>query len=513
MDSRRLRLTLWGVIAILGFTGAKAEVRLPNLFQNHMVLQQETTCPVWGWAEPGEKIQIQVAGQTKTVQTGEDSKWRVFIDPMEAGGPYTVTVKGRASELVLEDVLVGEVWLCSGQSNMAMTVSGAMNSEEEAAAATLPAIRMATIARKAAGLPQENCDLNGWMVCSPQTVPQFSATAYYFGRHLHQKLDVPVGLINASWGGTRIETWMSRASLMELESGRAELDKMKEEAVQYDPEKAEKAFQKRKREWKAEGSPPKKRPPLPAPPDARKNAAAAQYHAMIAPLVPYAVRGAIWYQGERNANLMKDAYEYRKELPQLIEGWRKAWDRGDFPFLFVQLPNFGGKDGNILAVNRESMLLSLATENTGMAVTIDIGDTKDIHPKNKQDVGKRLGLLARSLAYGENLVSSGPLYESMEIMGGTVAIRFDHGGSKLTGQEGNLEGFTIAGKDKVFLEATAKIEGDRVIVRNDRVTNPKAVRYAWGGDPPWSLTNEEGLPASPFRTDNWEVMPSRAKAE
>ncbi len=510
----RTRLPLAvGVVCLIAFVLAAAvcaDVRLPGIIKSHMVLQRDMPVPIWGWAEPGEEVTVTVAGQTKTAITTADGKWIVKLDPLAAGGPHTMTIAG-ANTTTLEDILVGEVWLCSGQSNMAMTVGAARDAESEIASASFPQIRMATVARQAAAEPQEDCQVPAWQVCSPETVRGFSATAYFFGRHLHQHLNVPVGLINSSWGGTCIEAWTSKEALAQLESGRALIGKWAQMAAQYDPDAARQAYEKRLAEWEKtvkETPAGARRPRKPAPPvhpSKNQNAPGTLYNGMIAPLVPFAIRGAAWYQGERNSNSVSDAYEYRDELPTLIGNWRGTWGQGEFPFLFVQLPNFAGKQPDALALNRESMLLSLRTPNTGMAITIDIGESGNIHPKNKQDVGERLGLAARHVAYGEDVVSSGPVYRSARIADNEVILTFDHIGSGLVARDGELREFTIASEDGQFSPARAEIKGDTVVVSSEQVLEPVAVRYAWTSDPRGNLYNREGLPASPFRTDDWPI--------
>jgi len=518
---RRSLSLVVGTVCLLSFAFAAhlgADVRLPGIIQSHMVLQRDVAVPIWGWAEPEEEITVTLAGQTKSATAGADGKWTVKLDPLTAGGPHTMTIAG-ANTITLEDILVGEVWLCSGQSNMAMTVAGVRDAEQEAAAADLPQIRMATLTRQAAPEPQEDCPVRAWQVCSPETVKGFSATAYFLGRHLHQHLNVPIGLINSSWGGTCVEAWTSREALAQLESGRALIEKWQKMAAEYDPEAAQQAYEKRLAEWQEKvkgipaGEPRPRKPTPPIHPEKNQNAPGTLYNGMIAPLVPFAIRGAAWYQGERNSNSVTDAYEYREELPALIGNWRQVWGQGEFPFLFVQLPNFAGKQADALPLNRESMLLSLRTPNTAMAITIDIGETDNIHPKNKQDVGERLGLAARAIAYGENLVASGPVYRSMEIQDSQVILTFNHIGSGLVARGGELREFAIAGEDRHFVPARAEIKADTVVVWSDEVVEPVAVRYGWASDPRCNLYNQEGLPASPFRTDDWPVPVAEQPAE
>jgi len=488
-----------------------------------MVLQQGLPVPIWGWADPGEEVTVTFADQTKEATADADGKWMVKLNPLTVGGPHQMTIAAK-NTIVLEDILVGEVWLGSGQSNMAMGVRSANNGQDEVAAANYPKIRLFTVGRTPSAEPQDNCK-GRWATCSPNTVGGFSATAYFFGRHLHQHLNVPVGLINSSVGGTRIEAWTSQPALSRLEFGRGEIDKQKQTVEQYDPDAAKRNYDRRLAKWeerrktwqqakkagKAKGRAPRK-PRRPVHPSRNQNAPSALYNGMIAPLIPFAIRGALWYQGERNC-AAGSAYEYRNLLPNLIRNWREDWHQNQFPFLFVQLPNWRGRHPDAWAVIRESFLLaSQSTPATGLAVTIDIGDTKDIHPKNKQGVGERLGLAARRVAYGEDLVFSGPIYKAKEIRDARIAVVFDHTGSGLTAKGDKLEGFTVAGKDRRFVPAQARIENSStVLVWSDQVQNPVAARYAWANDPAIGLYNKEGLPASPFRTDDWPV-PGQASA-
>jgi len=438
---------------VLGFlllatsaAAARADVRLPGVFGEHMVLQRDLALPIWGWAEAGEKVSVTLAGQTKTATAEKEGHWAVKLDPVKAGGPHTLAVKAN-NTIQISDILVGEVWLCSGQSNMAMTVRGCKDYTQEQVAARYPKIRQFTVPRRSAKQPEKDCD-GAWMVCSPETVGRFSGTAYFFARQLHKELDVPVGLINSSVGGTPIEAWTGPQNSGGL------------------------------------------------------------YNGMIAPLVPYAIRGAIWYQGERNAR-HSQPQEYAVRLPAMIRGWRKVWGQGEFPFYYVQLPNFRAPQQQPVETNgwvliQEAMLKTLAFPGTGMAVTIDIGEARNIHPKNKQDVGKRLALWALAKTYGKDIVCCGPIYKSMKKQGQKIVVEFDHLGGGLVAKGEKLAGFAIAGADKKFVWADATIQDNAVVVSSPEVKDPAAVRYAWASNPKCSLYNKVGLPASPFRTDDWQ---------
>ncbi|MBI5760087.1 MAG: sialate O-acetylesterase [Planctomycetales bacterium] len=494
-----------------GVRSASAAVKLPAIFSDHMVLQRDSVVPVWGWASAGEEVTVGIAGQTQTTKADADGKWSVRFDKLKATAPQTLTVRGTNS-ITIEDVLVGEVWLCSGQSNMAMTVNRALNFEQEQAAAKFPSLRMFTESSGAATSPQAECH-GSWKVCSPESVGLFSATAYFFGRELHQKLEVPVGLVNSSVGGTAIEAWTSH-DVQQAESRLQQVfDTWTQRDKNYDAAKAEAKYEQDLAAWKAAskaakaaGKQPARAPQKPGQPRKDRNHPANLFNGKIAPLVPFAIRGAIWYQGEANAR-RGNAELYRVQLPLLIDDWRTRWGQGNFPFLWVQLPNFKKRtdDPNAesdWAVMRESMLKSLSVPNTGMAITIDVGEAGDIHPKNKQAVGQRLAMNALAQFYGQQIAASGPLYASHKIVNGAVTISFRHADGGLAPREGDLKGFAIAGADKKFVWAKAKIVGNTVVVSHPDVKEPVAVRYAWSDNPDCNLSNGEGLPASPFRTDD-----------
>ena len=541
-------ITVCVVVAMwVSLPAAGAEPRLlAGIFGDGMVLQRGMKVPVWGWADKGAKVTVTFAGQSKTAAADRAGKWMVTLDPLTASAkgrtltvqsflkkgpgakikitpatPVTVTV----GKLAVTDVLVGDVWLCSGQSNMAMTVSRSANAEAEVAAAKYPAIRHFRVGANASGgTVQADCK-GKWEVCSPATAGRFTAAGFFFARHLHKALDVPIGLVNSSWGGTCIETWTSIEALRATGPGQDMIAGFKATAGKYNAAAAKKRYAAAEAKYAAalakykaarkagtaKGRPPR-RPRPSVGPDKNPNGPAALYNGMIAPLVPLAVRGALWYQGERNTRT--NAYGYRQLLPSMIRDWRSRWGTAagadkayDFPFFFVQLPNFAGRGGDEWPVIRESFLRSLAVPKTGMAVTIDVGDLKDIHPKNKQAVGKRLALSALAVAYGRDVAYSGPVYTSMRIEGGSIRLSFSHvlGGLVARGG-GKLTGFTLAGADRKFVPAAAAIDGKTVLVRAAGVGKPAAVRYAWANNPTCNLTNTVDLPAGPFRTDVWPVV-------
>jgi sialate O-acetylesterase len=500
-------------LTLAALTNLHANVRLPAIFSDHMVLQRDAIVPVWGWADPGEKVTVSIAGQTKNTTADAAGKWSVKLDKLSAGEALTLVVTGK-NKIIVNDVLVGEVWLGSGQSNMQMQMKGVQNIEQEKAAAKFPQLRMFTVKRNEQVTPQTNCE-GAWVICSPETVESFSATAYFFGRELLQKLSVPVGLIASSVGGTPIEAWTS----MEKMDGRKELAPVFNEWAAkmrqpFDPVKAQAQYEKQYAAWKtnsakrvAEGKPAGYAPQKPVPAREDKNYPANLFNGMIAPIIPYAIRGAIWYQGE-NSGRAGFAQLYEFQLPLLIADWRARWGQGEFPFAWVQLANYRQMTNTPSPIThwahvREGMLKSLAMTNTGMAVAIDIGMADNIHPINKQEVGRRLALWARANVYSEKIPFSGPLPAGHKISGGKIILSFKHIDGGLAAKDGDLNGFVIAGADKQWHWATARIEGDTVVISNPDVKSPVAVRYAWADNPKCNLYNGAGLPASPFRTDDW----------
>jgi sialate O-acetylesterase len=501
-------LVLAIVLALAGVLSA--DVKLPAVISDNMVLQQGKAVPIWGWADAGEAVTVTATwGNGKWEATADqDGKWMVKIDTGKAGGPFEMTVKGK-NTLTVNNILVGEVWVCSGQSNMEWPVKQAKNSAEEIADANnYPQIRHFTVGRKVIYTPMYNCS-GKWVVCSSQTAGNFTAVGYFFGRELTKQLNVPVGLINTSWGGTPAESWMSRESLEKDPNFQPIIKRFDTTAADFNNIKAKykEDIQKYNAvvpKLKAEGKPLPQKPEEPIGPG-HPYTPTGLYNGMIVPITPYGISGAIWYQGESNA---WRAYQYRTLFPAMIKNWRDSWHQGDFPFLFVQLANYMASKPepgqSEWAELREAQLMTLLTKNTGMAVTIDIGEANDIHPKNKQDVGKRLALWALAKIYGKkDLVYTGPINTMLEIRGDKAILHFSHIGSGLMAKGDSLKGFAIAGEDRKFVWADAKIEGDVVVVSSDKVAAPVAVRYAWADNPVCNLYNKEGLPATPFRTDTW----------
>ena len=507
--NEKIVLILSSILLLAGAGAALADVKLPAVIGDNMVLQQGGKVSIWGWADPGEEVMVGVSWHNMkwAVTADKDGKWSFRLNPPKAGGPYEMTLTGK-NTITIKNILVGEVWVCSGQSNMQWSVQASANPKEEIAEADYPKIRLFTVKRTVAEKPQSDCEGN-WSECSPDTVPGFSAVAYFFGRELHKQLNVPIGLIHTSWGGTPAEAW-TRRGVLEANADCAPILKRYDDAVARYPQ-ARKEYEQKLLEWKetaekamAEEKRPPRRPGAPFGPG-NPHSPAGLYNGMIAPLIPYGIQGAIWYQGESNAGR---AYQYRTLFGGMIKNWRDDWGQGKFSFLFVQLANFmkvkPEPDESAWAELREAQSMTLALPKTGMAVIIDIGEAADIHPKNKQDVGKRLALWPLAKTYGKKLVYSGPIYKSMKVDDGSIILSFDHvGGGLVAKGDDTLKGFAIAGADRKFVWADAKIDGNTIVVSSDKVSEPAAVRYAWADNPVCNLYNKESLPASPFRTDDW----------
>jgi hypothetical protein len=485
------------------------DLRLPALFSDHMVVQNNAYVPVWGWAEPGDEITVTLADQTAATTTVSDGTWRVRLNRMKTTTePQKLVVKGRTS-VTVNDVLIGEVWLASGQSNMAFKFNRGEYPAEETAAANLPHVRMFTVKQNSSRTPVNDCE-GSWVVSTPESVQEFSAVAYYFGRDLHQKLHTPVGMINASWGGTDIAAWTSEPAQAAVPALKAKLDEWLTQDKAFDPVKAKSNLDQRNARWKLAVAKAKEANAgkLPAKPRAETNPATHQNHpanlfnGMIAPLVPYAIRGAIWYQGEHNCATVEKGELYATQLPLLIKNWREQW-RSNLAFAWVQLPGFERSPYRPLVC--EAMLKALSVPNTGMAITVDVGEAKDNHPKNKKAVGERLSLWARARVYRQKVPAySGPLPAGHEVKGSDVTLKFDHAQTGLKAHGDKLTGFQIAGADKQWKPAQARIVGRTVLVSSPDVQEPVAVRYGWAPIPDGNLFNAAGLPASPFRTDDWK---------
>ncbi len=506
---------------------ARAELTLNPLFTDHAVLQRNMAVPVWGTADAGASVEVSFGGQTKSAEANADGKWMVKLDSLEASAEgRELTAKAGEETVTVSDVLVGEVWVCSGQSNMGFSVQSSLEKDAEEAATEADAgkynlLRLFKVPVAGEDEPQSTVKA-AWAMPTSQTVKSFTATGFFFGRPLQQALGIPVGLIQSANGGTNAYSWINVDTYVNDPVAKPSQEHFKG-LVEVYPQAMEK-YEAAKVVWaekvkaaKAEGKTVEGRAPRePIGPDHVKRPTG-HYNAMIAPLQPYAIQGAIWYQGEANSR-PPFADQYKDLMLALIEDWRSDWakasggERRDFPFYLVQLPNFAGGDPWGWPVIREQILKVWQDgKNTGAVVTIDLGDANDIHPKNKKPVGERLAKFALAQAYKKDVVFSGPIYRKMEVDGSKAVIRFDYTGSGLTTTDGEAPKYvTIAGADGKFVDAEAKIEGDALVVSNPEVKEPVSVRYAWLNNPEGAnLANKEGLMASPFRTDT-DPIPSPA---
>lgn len=509
MNLPSLRVLTVSIAATLCAVAAHADVRLPAVISDHMVLQQEMPASVWGWAEPGEKVTVKFAAQTLETTADPEGRWRVKFAELAPGSAGEMTVAGK-NTLTIHDVVAGEVWIASGQSNMEFTVGRGKDAQQEIAAANYPKLRMFTVQKNAQLEPQE--DLPGkWAVATPETAGAFSAVGYFFARKLNQTLKQPIGILHTSWGGTPAEYWTPRRVLAADAVFKPIFDSWEAKVAAYP--KAKETYDADLARWKeAEKTAREAGKPVPPPPrapigDGAVGSPGCLYNGMIAPLTPYTLRGAIWYQGEANAG---NAKLYRRLFPTMILSWRQAW-KAEFPFLFVQLANFNAKhqpptgqpEQSAWAELREAQMMTLELPRTGMAVAIDIGEADDIHPKNKQEVGRRLAMIAEASAYYRDQEFSGPLFGGAQIEDGKIRLSFRNSDGMKAADGGKLKGFAIAGEDKKFVWADAAIEGDHVLVSSPEVKEPVAVRYGWADNPECNLVNATGLPASPFRSDEW----------
>ena len=475
-------------------------LKLASLFSDHMVIQRELAVPVWGWAQTGEEITVEFAGQKKTAKADATGKWLVRLDPMPAaadGRELVVQTICGSQNSKITDVVVGDVWLCSGQSNILFRMNKVENSLQEIANANHPSIRFFSVKEQFAQSPAS--DVKGeWKPASPATVADCSAVSYYFATALQQKIGIPMGLLVSSVGGTRIETWMPPQTLTNLGEAGSLIEKWKD----VSPGEFEKiAADYRSYQYQRDApsstaiADPNQKKILRKPPERRcHDCPGALYYGMIAPLQPFAIRGFLWYQGEANSGRPAS---YEKLLPGLIADWRNVWGK-DLPFLFVQLAPYQGTHP---AFREAQQRIWQKTVNSAMVVTTDVGDANDIHPTRKRPVGERLALAARALSYGEQVEYSGPVFKSMSIERDRTVISFSHLGGGLMVDGDALNGFTIAGKDGKFVPASAVVDGPTVLVSSDEIANPTAVRFGWAMVPDGNLFNREGIPAAPFRTD------------
>ncbi len=485
------------------------EFTLASVFGPGMVLQRNMKIPIWGQASPSMEVTLTMAGSSAATRADSEGNWTVRIGPLQAGGPYTLIAKCGSRIVELKDVLVGDVWLASGQSNMDFLLEEAKNAEKEIAAARHPRIRLLRVGKIVGAVPFDYLSGGTWKHCTPETARRFSAVAYFFGRRLHRELGIPIGLIHSAWGGTCIEAWTPLKALKSCPAAKPIFEWWKEIMKTF-PERM-KRYKRIEALWKVRAALAKKKgnpiPEKPYPPlgPGHDHQPAGLYNAMIHPLVPYGIKGVIWYQGEAN---VARAHQYKALFPLMIRAWRKAWGEGPFPFFFVQLAGFGIWDCRKWPWLREAQESALSLPHTGMAVAIDIGERANIHPANKQEVGRRLALLALNKVYGRKVPCSGPIYESMKIEGNKIRLFFSHlHGGLVAGGGKNLAGFQVAGPDRVFHQAKASIEGTEVVVWSTHVPRPVAVRYGWAGFPECNLYNKAGLPSPPFRTDTWPPPP------
>ncbi len=491
------------LLALLPGVVAPAEVILPKILASHMVVQRDLPVHVWGMATPGQDVRVSFRGETRPAKANRLGRWSVYLDPGTAGGPFQMKVEGvpvaagsteAAQTITLDDVLVGDVWVASGQSNMEFEMRRAATAAQDLPHAANPRIRLLVVKKRASDYAQDDADTDGWAASSTETARNFSAVAWYFARDIEQREHVPVGVIDSSWGGTIVESWTRLTALAEDASlapafvARGKMTDHESDALLEDKDE-----QRQREEAKAQGKPGPQfswHPPL------ASWGPGLLYNGMIAPLVPFPIRGVLWYQGESNSALAR-APLYGRLFRTMIEDWRRQWGIGDFPFLYVQISNFKSTPLEDWATLREQQLKALELRNTAMAVTIDIGNPDDVHPTDKVDVGLRLSHAARALSYGEPVEYSGPLFRQAMPEGTAIRVWFDHG-KGLTAKGGTVTGFEVAGADGKFVAATAKIEGNTVIATSASVPEPLFVRYGWANSPDCDLFNGEGLPASPF---------------
>lgn len=485
---------------------ATAEARLPKILSSHMVMQRDQPLHLWGWADPGENVTVTLENDTAAGVADKLGKWSVYLSPRPAGGPFTVGVKASNS-LNIDDVLIGDVWFASGQSNMEMPLKGfpgnasIKNADAEIKNANQPKLRLLRIQKKPSNFPLTDYQ-DTWTTCTPQTAADFSAVAYFFGRDIAAKENVPVGLIDSTWGGTPADAWTSfqglssDASLMPaLASWGTMMDAQTDMwLVQAADKRADEAAEKN-------GGPKPKHAWRPEP---ASWAPAALYNGMVAPAIPFGIKGVIWYQGEANGDATR-APLYEKLFETMITDWRAHWRQGDFPFFFVQLANFKTGANSAWPTLREAQRRTLSLRNTGMAVTIDIGEPDNIHPGDKQTVGSRLALAAQAISYGEKVEYSGPMFRQAGTEANGLRVWFDHA-EGLSAKGGSLKGFEVAGDDRKYKAATATISGGSALVQCPDVPQPKYVRYGWKDVPDVNLYNSAGLPASPFSSE--ELLPA-----
>jgi sialate O-acetylesterase len=512
------------VVAAIGFLvipclPARAEVKPHALFSDGAVFQRGKSVPVWGTADPDEPVEVsvfregQLIGPAKSATADKNGNWRIDLPNFtEAGGPYEMQIKGKSNTAAVKDILVGEVWVCSGQSNMEWPLNRSKGAKSAIKHSANPKIRLFKVTNGPSMTPEREAK-GKWVECGPKAVDNFSAVGYFFGRYLQHKLDVPVGLVQNAWGGTPAEVWTSRKTLESDPALKHLVTDFEQRILDYpkqlqDFEVATAKYKEDVEKAKSDGKPAPKQPKKPEDPKTFVYAAPfLLYNSRIATIIPYAIRGAIWYQGESNAGPVR-AEEYATLFPTMIKNWRQDWGQGDFPFLFVQLAPFMDIDDEATdtpwAWLREAQRqTSLNLPNTAMAVITDGGDEQDIHPKAKQPVGERLAFAALALAYGQSVPYTGPIFDSLKVVNGEAVVSFKNADSGLDVRGEELTGFTIAGKDGKFVPAKAVVRGNQVVVSSPEVREPTAVRFGWANYPVVNLWGKDGLPASPFRSDDF----------
>ena len=495
-------------LGLLCAAQARAEITLPKILSSHMVVQRDLPVHVWGMAAPGERVAVTFRGETESTTASELGRWSLYLKPGAAGGPFqmkinnvnisadgkSAAISGIFDEVTLDDILVGDVWVASGQSNMEFMMHQAATADQDLPHADNPQIRLLVVKKATSNYPLDDVQTDGWAASSPDTAKDFSAVAWYFAREIEQREHVPVGVIDSTWGGTPGEAWTRMTALGEdaalapLFASWGRMTDREPDALLRDKNK-----QRMIDEAKAQGKPA---PVLPWTPVLDSWGPGMLWNGMIAPLTPLPIRGVIWYQGESNS-VLERAPLYGRVFRTLIEDWRREWGVGDFPFLYVQISNFKSTPGEDWATLREQQLRTLELRNTGMAVTIDIGNPDNVHPTDKVDVGLRLARAARVLSYGESLEDSGPIFRQATPEGASIRAWFDHAGG-LAAKGGAVTGFEVAGADGKFVPATASIDGASIVASSPDVAQPVFVRYGWANSPDCDLFNGDGLPASPF---------------
>ncbi|MGD0830872.1 MAG: sialate O-acetylesterase [Terracidiphilus sp.] len=496
------------LLALLTCATMDAQVTLPGVLSNHMVIQRDLPVHVWGMALPGESVSVSFRDETRATNAGRLGHWSIYLKPGAAGGPFEMTVVGKPAlnaepaatvqTITLDDILVGDVWLASGQSNMGFQMRQAATAAVDLPQAANPRIRLLTVKQKAAEYAQSDIATDGWIASSPESAKEFSAVAWYFAREIEKREKVPIGIINSSWGGTMVESWTrlealgEDASLMPVFASRGRMTDRESDALLEDVD-----HKKQIEDAKAQGKP---LPEFPWHPELNMWAPGLLWNGMIAPLTQFPIRGVIWYQGESNSIIERSPSLYHRLFRTLIEDWRAQWGEGDFPFLYVQIANFKSGSVEDWATIRQGQLKTLELRMTAMAVTIDIGDPDNVHPTDKVDVGMRLALAARAIAYNEDINYSGPLFRQAAVEENSIRVWFDHS-KGLVAKGGELTGFEVAGKDRRFQPAVARIEGETVVVNSPSVAEPVLARYGWANSPACNLFNSAGLPASPFTSE------------